>query len=194
MYNNDPQKSDVPSYSVYADRSMHETYSTPLQWIKVLQSSASTTDTLYLWQKVSDCAIPYFLFFYYYYPVRTKRVTCLAIYRVPIQFQIVPEVGLLKWLYNIHCASEPPGGCVFHFLQSLRHVTCCCHKLSTSQSIFGLLKEVGLPSLQTSRPTPCLDPFSGHRTLGWSSRLSVTRIDTDTHADSHQSSQSQSSH
>ena len=48
IYSNDPPKSDVPSYSVHADRSMHETYNTPLEQIKVLQSSASTTDTLYL--------------------------------------------------------------------------------------------------------------------------------------------------
>jgi hypothetical protein len=48
MYSNDPPKSDVPSYSVHADRNMHEAYDTPLQRIKILQSSASTTDTLYL--------------------------------------------------------------------------------------------------------------------------------------------------
>ena len=48
MYSNDPLKSDVPSYSVHADRNMHEAYDTPLQRIKILQSSASTTNTLYL--------------------------------------------------------------------------------------------------------------------------------------------------
>ena len=47
-----------------------------------------------------------------------------------------------------------------------------------------LFKEVGLPSLQTSRPNPCSDFFSGQWTLGRSSCLSVTRVDLDTHASS----------
>ena len=109
MYSNDPPKSDVPSYSVHADRSMHETYSTPLQRIKVLQSLASTTDTLYLWKKILDCA----KLFYCYPPL--NFFPCLAIYGVPIQLKIMPEVGSLKWLYNMHCASEPPERLCFPF-------------------------------------------------------------------------------
>ena len=48
VYINDPTKSDVPVYSVRADRNIHESYDIPLQQVKVLQASASWTDTLYL--------------------------------------------------------------------------------------------------------------------------------------------------
>ena len=115
------------------------------------------------------------LFFYLLLLSSTKRIPCLAMCGVPVQLQIAPEVGSLKWLYTIYCASGPHVKfCFLHFLQSLQHVTCCWSSWSTSQSIFGSFKEAGPPSLQTSRPKPCSDPFLGQRTLGWSSCLCIT--------------------